>query len=50
MMSFAALSLGLALMGWTDVSVAPSKGDRVLSSFARSLARSIARASGRWKP
>jgi len=37
MMFLAPLSIGLALVGWTDVSVAPSKGDRVLSSFGRSL-------------
>ncbi len=37
MMFLAPLSISLALLGWTDVAVAPSKGERVLSSFQRSL-------------
>ena len=38
MMILAPLSLSLALLGWADVSVAPSKGDRSPGSFTRSLA------------
>ncbi len=37
MMILAPLSLSLALLGWIDVSVAPSKVERSASSFQRSL-------------
>ncbi len=37
-MILAPLSIALALVGWSDVAVSPSRGDRPVSSFQRSLA------------